>query len=206
MKNIKSYQEFINESTATSLSPSMGGYDDKEFLKIAFSMSLDELNTLLDKSKNDLKWLNANSRGILGTFNRKDAQWVKTRMTLIKDVIKNKKKDPEFIPDWLKESRSSFLTFDEVKEKIGINPAKIRATRFDFAEDDKGSDSILVFYFDSPKSRNEGLKLLQQYGADPEKISLNTSKSGVPDKYEIYVRENLQQVFEKFDITKEIRV
>jgi len=92
----------LKETTATSLKPDMGGYDDKEFLKIIIKMSIDELNSLLDKSKSDLKWLNSNSKGILGSFNRKDAQWVKVRIRFINDVIKNKKKDPNFSPEWLK--------------------------------------------------------------------------------------------------------
>lgn len=62
-------------------------------------MNIEELEVLLSKSEDDLKWLKANSKGTLGLFNKKDAQWVKNRISFIKDLIKRKKKDPDFIPD-----------------------------------------------------------------------------------------------------------
>ena len=106
MKNLQTFEEFVNESLNESasivMSLELGGYDDKQFLKTIWKLSIEELNSLLEKAQSDLKWLNGNSKGILGSFNRKDAQFTKSRITWIKDVIKHKQNDPEFIPDWLK--------------------------------------------------------------------------------------------------------
>ena len=84
---------------AQVISKELGGFDDKEFLKIVWNMDISDLETLMDKSKSDLKWLKANSKGLLGTFNRKEAQWVKSRISFIDEIIKSKNKDSSYIPD-----------------------------------------------------------------------------------------------------------
>ena len=62
-------------------------------------MSIDDLEKLLLTSIEDLKWLKKNFKGTLGLFNRKDAQWVTSRIKFIKQIIASKKKNPDFIPD-----------------------------------------------------------------------------------------------------------
>ena len=89
----------LNESVATVLSRDLGGYDHSDFLHVAWHMDIVELESLLEKSKYDLKWLNAHSRGIMGLFHKKDAQWVKTRIKFLNQIITSKKKDSEYIPD-----------------------------------------------------------------------------------------------------------
>lgn len=75
------------------LSNLFGGYDNEKFLSVIWNMNIDELKTLLKESQNDLKWLKSNFYGTYGTlrvlrvFYIKDAQWVKTRIKLIKEVI-----------------------------------------------------------------------------------------------------------------------
>jgi len=91
----------LNE--AVVLSKELGGYDHSKFLKIAWSLSIEELKSILSQSKFDLKWLNGNSRGLLGTFNRRDALFVSSRITLLEDLIKHKTKDPNFITDHYKD-------------------------------------------------------------------------------------------------------
>lgn len=91
----------LNED-AKVISKEFGGTNDSEFLKIAWKMSIDDLQKLLQTSIEDLKWLKKNSKGTLGLFNRKDAQWVTNRIKLIKQIINIKKKNPEFIPSHYK--------------------------------------------------------------------------------------------------------
>ncbi|HQK52858.1 MAG TPA: hypothetical protein PLA73_01330 [Sedimentibacter sp.] len=69
------------------LSNLFGGYDNEKFLSVIWNMNIDELKTLLKESQNDLKWLKSNFYGTLRVFYIKDAQWVKTRIKLIKEVI-----------------------------------------------------------------------------------------------------------------------
>jgi hypothetical protein len=93
-------KEVINESyTSKVISKEFGGTDDSQFLKIAWKLSLDELQDLLATSISDLKWLKAHSKGILNSFNRKDALWVAGRIKFIQQIITSKKKNPNFIPD-----------------------------------------------------------------------------------------------------------
>lgn len=91
----------LNED-AKVISKEFGGINDSEFLKIAWKMSIDDLEKLLQTSIEDLKWLKKNSKGTLGLFNRKDAQWVTNRIKFIKQIISSKKKTPDFIPDYYK--------------------------------------------------------------------------------------------------------
>jgi hypothetical protein len=88
----------LNEG-AKVISKEFGGTNDSEFLKIAWKMSIDNLEKLLLTSIEDLKFLKKNSKGTLGLFNRKDAQWVTSRIKFIKQIILSKKKNPDFIPD-----------------------------------------------------------------------------------------------------------
>jgi hypothetical protein len=91
----------LNED-AKVISKEFGGTNDSEFLKIAWKMSIDNLEKLLLTSIEDLKFLKKNSKGTLGLFNKKDAQWVTGRIKFIKQIILNKKKNPDFIPDHYK--------------------------------------------------------------------------------------------------------
>jgi hypothetical protein len=95
--------KILNED-AKVISKEFGGYNDSEFLKIAWKMSIDDLEKLLLTSIEDLKWLKKNSKGTLGLFNKKDAQWVNSRIKFIKQIINSKKKNPNFIPDHHKTS------------------------------------------------------------------------------------------------------
>lgn len=92
----------LNESVATIVSRALGGYDQIEFLRIAWNMELTDLESLLEKSKYDLTWLRGNSKGVMGLFNKKDAQYVKSRINFLKEIITSKKKDSEYIPDQYK--------------------------------------------------------------------------------------------------------
>lgn len=81
------------------ISKEFGGIDDREFLKIVWKLPIDELGQLYLSSLEDLKFLNKNSKRMMGLFNKKDASLVKSRINFIKDIIKYKKKDPDFIPE-----------------------------------------------------------------------------------------------------------
>jgi hypothetical protein len=143
MKYVRTFEQFINEkydllieSNINILSPEMGGSgpDPKGFLKIIWELSIKELETLLSKSQDDLKWLKANSRGTLGAFNRKDAQFVTSRISLINDLIKRKKKDPNVEkPDWLKESTDTSQIF----EASDITPERMLRSVYDRLKDVK---------------------------------------------------------------------
>jgi hypothetical protein len=89
----------ILSEDAKIISKEFGGYNDSEFLKKTWKMSLEELESLLTISIDELKWLKKNSKGTLGLFNRKDAQWVASRIKFLKQIISSKKKNPNFIPD-----------------------------------------------------------------------------------------------------------
>jgi hypothetical protein len=150
-------KEDLNEASATVLSPEMGGGGPvpKGFLKVIWELPVEELQTLLTKSQDDLKWLKANSRGTLGAFNRKDAQIVTSRISLMKDLIKRKKEDPNVEkPDWLKESvkdntlleasditpeRMLMSVYDRIKAIKSIKVGKINTKDlyFDFEVDVK---------------------------------------------------------------------
>lgn len=104
MKNLQTYEEFtLNEGyDSAALTKEFGGYDHSSFLKIAWYMDIDALEKLLDTSNKDMKFLKANSKGILGSFNRKDAQFLKNRIDFIKEIIHDKKEDPDYVPDHYK--------------------------------------------------------------------------------------------------------
>lgn len=89
----------LYEVDAKILSNEFGGYDDSKFLKKIWYIEISELEKLLNQSMTDLKFLKANSKGIIGSFNRKDVQWVTGRIKYIQQVIKSKKKEPNFVPD-----------------------------------------------------------------------------------------------------------
>jgi hypothetical protein len=86
------------------LSTEFGGYDDMAFLKKTWRMSVEELLPVLEKAKSDLKWLNQNSKGLMGLFNKKDARWVRNRIKWIDSIIKKKQKDSTYMPDMVKEN------------------------------------------------------------------------------------------------------
>lgn len=96
----------INESQLSEevkvTSKEFGGYDDSEFLKIAWKMSIDDLEKLLLTSIDDLKWLKKNFKGTLGLFHKRDAQIITNRIKFINQIIASKNKNPDFIPDHYK--------------------------------------------------------------------------------------------------------
>ena len=96
---IKEEIHLLNEADIKALRKEFGGYDDRVFLKKVWHMSLDELNDLLKVSLLDMKWLKGNSKGTIGLFARKDAQWLKSRIDYIKQIIKSKTKRPDYVPD-----------------------------------------------------------------------------------------------------------
>lgn len=93
----------LNESS-NILSKEFGGYDDKEFLKIVWKLSIPELENLLNASKIELNWLkNQGPKGkIMGLFNRRDISIMKNRIEYLNGIISDKKKNPDFIPDFVK--------------------------------------------------------------------------------------------------------
>lgn len=102
-KNIKVEEVLEDNKSLTGnskiISKEFGGIDDREFLKIVWKLTIDELDQLVLSSLADLKFLNKNSRGIFGVFNRRDANIVKGRINWVKQIIKSKKKNPDFIPE-----------------------------------------------------------------------------------------------------------
>lgn len=92
-------QHIITEtSNAKVISKEFGGDNDSKFLKIAWKMSIADLDELLSTSVEDLKWLKKHSKGTLGLFNKRDALLVNNRIKYIKQIIHSKKKTPDFIP------------------------------------------------------------------------------------------------------------
>ncbi len=92
-------QHMIQEANSKVLGPELGGSDDSNFLKVVWYMDTNQLEELLKTSINDLGWLKKHSNGLLNTFNRRDAQIVKNRIQYIKQIIKSKKQNPDYVPD-----------------------------------------------------------------------------------------------------------
>lgn len=105
---IPTFDEYLNESLnegadIKALRAEYGGYDDSSFLHIAWRNTPEELEALLKVSNDDLSWLKKHSKGFLGSINRKDAQWLKSRIDFIKQIIASKKKNgPDYITDFYK--------------------------------------------------------------------------------------------------------
>lgn len=108
MKNIPTFEEFLNESeineTMKIISKEFGGYDDQEFLEKIWNLSLDELESLLTTAKSELKRHTSSSpkRGVFSTFARQDTLVAKGHIKFLESVIMKKKKDPSFVPDLYK--------------------------------------------------------------------------------------------------------
>lgn len=92
----------IEDSIYKAFTEDLGGYDDKKFLQKAFALTIVELTDLLKVTLEDLKQANRGSTGFYGSIRRKDAQFLKGRIRLIKSVVKSKKSDPNFVPEWLR--------------------------------------------------------------------------------------------------------
>lgn len=100
MKNLKTFEQFLNESNQIqALSNDFGGYDNSKFLRISWHLGIDELEYLLKVTSSDLKFTKAHNKGILGAFNRKDSQFLKSRIEFLNQIIASKKSDPSYIPD-----------------------------------------------------------------------------------------------------------
>lgn len=83
---------------ATILTGHFGGYDNTDFLKAIWKMSLPELEDLLEKTTDDLKWSKSHVSGRMLSYYREDEKWIKIRMEWIEDVIESKKENPTYIP------------------------------------------------------------------------------------------------------------
>lgn len=94
--------EFINETN--HLSPwsegvlSMG--DDITFLKLVWKYDIKSLNSLVDKTKEELELCkNAQkSGGILKSIWKKDKFNLEFRLKCLNQIIKSKKENPDYIP------------------------------------------------------------------------------------------------------------
>ena len=100
------YKAKLNEDDINYLvivSPQYGGYEDKEFLKIAWKMSIQELESLLQDTIKDIGYYkNSNRHGLFGSLDRKLVIIAKNRMEYLKQIINKKQTDPDFYPDFLK--------------------------------------------------------------------------------------------------------
>lgn len=86
------------------ISKEFGGSDDMEFLKIAWKMSIKDLEELLKNTLSDLTYIkNTMPRGGVTSLNAKrDLSILKSRIKFTKQIISYKKKDPSYIPDFIK--------------------------------------------------------------------------------------------------------
>lgn len=94
----------LNESGPKIFTQEFGGYDDANFLKIAWKMSIEDLKALLEETLSSLKWIkNVGPKGkTMGTFTRRDIQLLNSRIKFLKEIIKSKIESPEYIPDYYK--------------------------------------------------------------------------------------------------------
>jgi len=76
----------------------------KIFLKIVWHYDIDKLNKLQKMIKNDLSTVKSllTSGMVLTPFYKREKNVLEVRLKFIKDIIKDKKKDPNFIPDFVK--------------------------------------------------------------------------------------------------------
>jgi len=107
MKHIKDINEFIGEQQyhdASEIEDMLYSYaNDMELLSVLWKVSADVLGDLLKKAEDRLLWLKKNPiKGVTAVFYRRDVDVLKGKIKLIKDVIKHKKRDPDFVPDWVK--------------------------------------------------------------------------------------------------------
>lgn len=140
------------------LSKEFGNYDDKIFIKKLWDMSVDELQKLVDETTKDLKWLKQRSKGLLGAFNRKDAQHVTWRLNTIKKLIADKKKNPNIQkPDWLNETTSIIRPGMLFRHRS--SSAVIRITR---VVSDTVNGEIVEVTTKTPKYLKVGQKVITQ--------------------------------------------
>jgi hypothetical protein len=85
----------------TLLSKELGGNDDVAFLKIIWRSSINNLEDILLKTTDELKWVKQ-MKGVAAKFQRRDLAIIKNRVSWVKEVIASKKKDPNFIPNYYK--------------------------------------------------------------------------------------------------------
>jgi hypothetical protein len=96
--------KILNEG-AKVLSQEFGGYDNVEFLKVVWQLSLSDLKKLLEDTISDLVYTkNIGPKGkIMGSFTRRDIDIIKNRIKFLKQIISHKEKDPNFLPDFMKD-------------------------------------------------------------------------------------------------------
>jgi len=97
-KIVPTFEEFLNEEKE-NLMHKIISYEDSEFLARAWYMTIDELEALLSFTPKELKFAKSVSKGFIGVFGRRDALVIKIRTRWIKEIIKSKKKDHDFVPD-----------------------------------------------------------------------------------------------------------
>ena len=107
MKYIKNISEFIVEKeyhNASKIEDMLYSYaNDMELLNVLWKVSVDSLEDLLKKAEDRLSWLKKNPiKGVTAVFYRRDMDVLKSKIRLIKDVIQHKRRDPDFVPDWVK--------------------------------------------------------------------------------------------------------
>lgn len=100
------YKAKLNENDINHLvivSPQFGGYEDKEFLKIVWKLSIQELESLLQDTIKDIGYYkNSNRKGLFGALDRKLVNIAKNRIKYLKQIINKKQTYPDFYPDFLK--------------------------------------------------------------------------------------------------------
>ena len=100
---IQNFEQFINETNY--LSPwsegvlSMG--DDRTFLKLVWKYDIESLNSLVDKTKENLELCknSQKSGGILKAIWKKDKLNLEFRLKCLNQIIKSKQENPDYIPE-----------------------------------------------------------------------------------------------------------
>lgn len=161
------------EYVSQVLSTEFGGYDDMSFLKKTWRMSVEELLPILEKAKSDLKWLNRNSRGLMGLFNKKDAQWVRCRIKWIDSIIKKKQKDPTYMPDMVKEvAHEKYPQHDDIFSQNQIywleEEGFSRLDKHHFSKAGGYADAVLVCNLGDRVNPQFTVEYSSEYGADEE--------------------------------------
>ena len=97
-EEIKNNKIFIPSSNY--LKSGVLNYDDKEFLKIVWHFDIDTLNKLVplvEEDINNMKPMVAR-KSILRQLYKRELFFLNDRLKMIKQIIRNKIKDPNYIP------------------------------------------------------------------------------------------------------------
>ena len=100
---IQKFEEFVNENNP--MSPWSNGVlamgDDSAFLKVVWHYDMEALKSLETKTEEDLSLCkkSQSSAGILKPIWKKDKLGLEWRLKCIKQIIKSKTEDPEYIPN-----------------------------------------------------------------------------------------------------------